>query len=61
MEGLPKEQVDTKAKNKLGWVPNTNFDNLVKMMVESDMLLAEKEKVLIDKNLLNPTWEHPKI
>ena len=51
----------TKAKNKLGWEPNTNFDNLVKMMVESDMLLAEKEKVLIDKNLLNPTWEHPKI
>ena len=32
----------TKAKNKLGWEPNTN-DNLVKMMVESDMLL-EKEK-----------------
>ena len=51
----------TKAKNKLGWEPNTNFDNLVKMMVESDMLLAEKEKVLIDRNLLNPTWEHPKI
>ena len=36
----------TKAKNKLGWEPNTNFDNLVKMMVESDMLLAEKEKSL---------------
>lgn len=50
----------TKAKNKLGWEPSTNFDTLVKMMVESDMLLAEKEKVLIDNNLLNPTWEHPK-
>jgi GDPmannose 4,6-dehydratase len=48
-----------KAKNILGWEPKTNFDNLVKMMVESDMLLAEKEKVLIDKNLLSPTWEHP--
>lgn len=49
----------SKAKNILGWEPKTNFDNLVKMMVEGDMLLAEKEKVLIDKNLLSPTWEHP--
>ncbi len=30
------------------------------MMVESDMLLAKQEKVLLDKNLLKPTWDNPK-
>ena len=47
----------SKAKKKLGWKPSTSFDDLVKMMVESDLLLAEREKVLIDKKLLKPTWE----
>ena len=28
------------------------------MMVENDIDLAEKEKILIDKNLLKPTWDH---
>ena len=28
----------------MGWVPKTSFTDLVKMMVESDILLAEKEK-----------------
>lgn len=51
----------SKAKNKLGWEPKTNFNDLVKMMVESDMLLAEKEKVLLEKQLIEPTWEHPAI
>lgn len=27
----------SKAKNKLGWQPETNFDDLVKMMVEADL------------------------
>jgi len=27
----------SKAKNKLGWQPETNFDELVKMMVEADL------------------------
>ena len=40
-----------KPIKKLGWKPSTSFDDLVKMMVESDLLLAEREKVLIDKKL----------
>ena len=28
-------------------------------MLEEDTLLAEREKVLIENNLLKPTWEHP--
>ena len=50
----------SKAKKDLGWKPKTSIKKLVKMMVESDMLLAEQEKVLIDKNLLKPTWDNPK-
>ena len=46
----------TKAKKELGWKPETSFKDLVKMMVESDLLLAEREKVLIKKGLLKPTW-----
>jgi len=32
---------------------------LVKKMVESDINLAEREKVLIDNKLLSPSWEYP--
>ena len=48
-----------KAENELGWKPKTSFKDLVKMMVEKDCLAAEKERVLMQQNLLNPTWEHP--
>ena len=48
-----------KAENELGWKPKTSFKELVKMMVEKDCLAAEKERVLMQQNLLNPTWEHP--
>ena len=47
----------TKANNILKWKPETSFEELVKIMVESDLLLAEREKVLIDKKLIKPTWE----
>ena len=50
----------SKAENKLNWKPKTSFDQLVKMMVESDLVLAEREKVLIENNLLKPTWENSK-
>ncbi len=33
----------TKAKEKLGWVPTTSFEELVKMMVASDLKLAKHE------------------
>lgn len=48
----------TKAKKLLGWQPKTSFDELIKKMVESDLELAEREKVLIDNGLLKPTWEY---
>ena len=45
-----------KANELLGWVPKTSFSELVKMMVDSDILLAEKEKVLLEKGLISKTW-----
>ena len=49
----------TKAQDLLGWTLKTSFKDLVKKMVESDILEAEREKVLIEKDLIKPTWEHP--
>jgi GDPmannose 4,6-dehydratase len=34
----------TKARNRLGWKPDTDLDRLVAMMVDSDLALAEREK-----------------
>src|SRR3989344_8890601 len=34
----------SKAREKLGWKPKVSFSELVKIMVDSDMKLAEKEK-----------------
>ncbi len=45
-----------KANELLGWVPKTSFSELVKMMVDSDILLAEREKVLLEKGLISKTW-----
>ena len=49
----------TKAKKELNWKLDVSFVNLVKMMVDSDIEKAKKEKVLLDNNLLKPTWENP--
>ena len=49
----------SKAKSLLGWELETSFDELVKMMVNSDIELANKEKVLIEQGLLRPTWSDP--
>jgi len=38
----------TKAKNVLGWTPKVDFKSLVKKMVEYDILLALKEKVMFE-------------
>ena len=51
----------SKAKKELNWKPEVSFDDLVKMMIESDLLLARREQVLHKENLIQPTWEHPKI
>lgn len=44
----------TRAKEKLGWEPKVDFDQLVDMMIESDMELAQKEKTLKDAGHKNP-------
>ena len=36
-----------KALEKIGWTPRTSFDDLVAMMVDSDMDLARQEQVLL--------------
>ena len=36
----------TKAKRELGWQPRVTFKELVKLMVEADLALAEKERKL---------------
>jgi len=41
----------SKAERELEWTPDTSFDDLVMMMVESDSRLAEKEKLISDADL----------
>ncbi len=36
----------TKARTKLGWHPQTSFEQFVDMMVESDLELASQEKAI---------------
>jgi len=48
----------SKAKRLLNWQPEVSFEKLVEDMVNSDLILAEKEKVLLGNGLINPTWEH---
>ena len=40
-----------KAKKQLGWVPQTNFKELVALMVQEDMKIAQKERALAEANL----------
>tara|TARA_Y100000816_G_scaffold273447_1_gene239790 strand:- start:11 stop:1042 length:1032 start_codon:yes stop_codon:yes gene_type:complete len=51
----------TKARKELSWSPKTSFDELVRLMIDHDLVLAEQEKVLIQNNLMTPTWENPTI
>jgi GDPmannose 4,6-dehydratase len=44
----------TKAKEQLGWQATTTVEQLAKMMVESDMEKAKREKVLVDAGLEVP-------
>ena len=48
----------SKAKLKLNWKNETSFTSLVKMMVDSDLIAAKQEKVLLKENLIKPTWEN---
>jgi len=47
-----------KAKKELKWSPKTSFKDLVIMMLDHDIELAKREKLLLDKNLLRPSWEN---
>ncbi len=38
----------TKAKTQLKWEPKVRFKTLAKMMIDSDLRLAEREKILYD-------------
>jgi GDPmannose 4,6-dehydratase len=35
----------TKARNKLGWVPKTSFEDLVKEMVNQDLRIAQRDEL----------------
>mgnify|MGYP001462094772 CR=1 FL=1 len=47
----------SKANKKLGWEPKTNFEELVDLMIESDLNLAKREELLLKEGLIQPTWE----
>ena len=49
----------SKARKILNWKPEVSFNGLVEMMVDYDIKEATREKLLLDQNLLKPTWEHP--
>ena len=46
----------SKARTILGWEPAVTFEALVEMMVESDMRLAEQERVLVEAGLKPNEW-----
>jgi GDPmannose 4,6-dehydratase len=37
----------------LGWKPKVGFEQLVRMMVDEDVDLAKREKVLVDAGYIN--------
>ena len=45
----------SKARHKLGWKLRTSFDDLVTMMVEHDLCLAQEERVLADHRIAKNT------
>jgi GDPmannose 4,6-dehydratase len=47
----------SKARRQLDWTPTHSFDELVEMMVASDMKLAEQERALVDAGLKAVEWD----
>ncbi|KAI5438797.1 hypothetical protein KIW84_024501, partial [Lathyrus oleraceus] len=43
----------TKSKKVLGWKPKVSFEELVRMMVDNDVEMAKKEKVLVDAGYID--------
>ena len=48
----------SKARRELGWEPEVTFDQLVEMMVEADLKLAEQERTLVDAGLKANEWRN---
>jgi len=48
----------TKARTMLGWKPRVGMHELCRMMVDSDMALAERERTLVDAGHLVTTPAH---
>ncbi len=46
----------TKARTKLGWKPKVSFEELVDMMLESDLALAKQERTLVDAGHKTVEW-----
>ena len=46
----------TKARTKLDWKPKVSFDELVDMMLESDLHLARQERTLVDAGHKTVEW-----
>ena len=51
----------SEAQEVLGWKPKLDFKDLVRLMVDEDIELAKQEKVLIERKLIEPTWEYSKV
>ena len=51
----------SKARKFLNWTPKVDFQGLVEIMVEHDIVEAKKDFALLKDNLISPTWEHPKL
>lgn len=47
----------SKAQKILGWRPKVSFDQLIDMMIASDLELAKKEKTLVDAGFSCPNSE----
>lgn len=48
----------SKAQKALGWKPKVSFDQLIDMMIASDMELAKKEKTLVEAGFSCPNSEN---
>ncbi len=48
----------SKARRVLGWEPSVDFEDLVRMMIESDMELAKRERTLVDAGLKKIEWQN---
>jgi len=46
----------TKARTRLGWKPKVSFEELIRMMVDSDLELAKQERALVDAGLKAVEW-----